>query len=83
MRDRLMNMDARAGAARTGVQQLRSQQQAQGLDIRSDMLASVNRMNNYLGEANRALVQKDLETANDYLDRADKELSKLESFLGK
>ena len=78
-----MNMDARAGAARTGVQQLRSQQQAQGLDIRSDMLASVNRMNNYLGEANRALVQKDLETANDYLDRADKELSKLESFLGK
>jgi predicted translin family RNA/ssDNA-binding protein len=40
-------------------------------------------MNNYLGEANRALGQKDLETANDYLERADKEISKLESFLGK
>jgi serine/threonine-protein kinase len=83
VRDRLMNMDARAGAAQSGVQQLRRQQQAQGLDIRSDMLASMNRMNNYLGEANRALGQKDLETANDYLERADKEISKLESFLGK
>jgi eukaryotic-like serine/threonine-protein kinase len=83
VRDRLMNMDSRAGAAQSGVQQLRSQQQAQGLDIRSDMLASMNRMNNDLGEANRALGQKDLETANEYLDRADKELSKLESFLGK
>ena len=83
VRDRLMNMDARAGAAQSGVQQLRSQQQAQGLDIRGDMLASMNRMNSDLGEANRALGQKDLETANDYLERADKEISKLESFLGK
>ena len=83
MRDRLMNLDARAGAAQSGVQQLRRQQQAQGLDIRSDMLASMNRMDNYLSEANRALGQKDLETANDYLGRADKEISKLESFLGK
>ncbi len=83
VRDRLMNMDSRASAAQSGVQQLRSQQQAQGLDIRSDMLASMNRMNNDLGEANRALGQKDLQTANEYLDRADKEISKLESFLGK
>ena len=83
MRDRLMNMDARADAARNGVQQLRRQQQAQGLDIRGDMLGAMNRMNSYLGEADRALGQNDLETAKDYMEKADRELSKLEGFLGK
>ena len=83
VRDRLMNMDARADAARNGVQQLRRQQQAQGLDIRGDMLAAMNRMNNAMGEADRALGQNDLETAREYLDRAERELSKLEGFLGK
>ena len=81
--DRLMNLDARADAARSGVQQIRSQQQAQGLDIRGDILASMNRMNSSLREANRALGQNDLHAADEYLDRADKEASTLESFLGR
>lgn len=83
VRDQLMNLGARADAARAGVQQIRSQQQAQGLDIRGDVLASMSRMDNFLGEANRALNQNDLQTAKDYLGRADKEVSKLESFLGR
>ena len=83
VRDQLMNLGARADAARAGVQQIRSQQQAQGLDIRGDIVASMDRMDNDLGEANRALNQNDLATAKDYLDRADKEVSKLESFLGR
>jgi serine/threonine-protein kinase len=78
-----MNLDARADAARSGVQQIRSQQQAQGLDIRGDILASMNRMNSSLREANRALGQNDLHAADEYLDRADKEASTLESFLGR
>jgi len=82
-RDRLMNLDARADAARSGVQQIRSQQQAQGLDIRGDILAAMSRMNGDLSEANRALNQEDPRTANDYMDRADKEASALESFLGR
>ena len=82
-RDRLMNLDARADAARSGVQQIRSQQQAQGLDIRGDILAAMSRMNNDLGEANRALAQNDLQTANEYMERADREASTLELFLGR
>ena len=82
-RDRLMNLNARADAARSGVQQIRSQQQAQGLDIRGDILAAMSRMNGDLREANRALGQNDLQTANDYMDRADRETSTLESFLGR
>ena len=82
-RDRLIALSARADAARQGVEQIRGQQQAQGLDIRGDVLASMNRMNSYLSEANRALDQNDLSAANDYMDRADKETSSLESFLGR
>ena len=81
--DRLANLEARADSARTGVQSIRSQQQAQGLDIRGDILAALNRMNNNLREAQTALNQRDLETANQYLDRADRETTKLESFLGR
>jgi serine/threonine-protein kinase len=79
----MMNLDARAEAARSGVQQIRSQQQSQGLDIRGDILAAMNRMDNSLREANRALSENDLHAADEYLDRADKEASKLESFLGR
>jgi serine/threonine-protein kinase len=78
-----MNLEARADAARSGVQQIRSQQQSQGLDIRGDILAAMSRMNNALGEANRALSQNDLQAAAEYMERADKEASRLESFLGR
>lgn len=79
----MMNLDARASAASTGVEQIRSQQQAQGFDIRGDVLASMIRLNNFMKEADRALSQHDLQTANEYMDRADKEISTLESFLGR
>jgi serine/threonine-protein kinase len=82
-RDRLMNLDSRADAARSGVQGIRSQQQAQGLDMRGDILSAMSRMNSLLGEAHRALDANDLESANDYMNRADKEASTLESFLGR
>jgi hypothetical protein len=81
--DRLMELDAKASAAQAGVQQIRSQQQAQGFDIRGDVLTSMNKMNNYLGEANRALGQNDVQAANEYMDRADTELASLEKFLGR
>ena len=81
--DRLMNLGARADAARAGVQSIRSQQQAQGMDLRGDIVAAMSRMDNNLREAQSALAQNDLQTANEYLDRADKETTKLESFLGR
>ena len=81
--DRMMNLDARASAASSGVEQIRSQQQAQGFDIRGDILASMNRLNNFMREADRALNQHDLQAANEYMDRADREISTLESFLGR
>ena len=43
----------------------------------------MNRMDNDLREAQSALNQNDLESANQYLDRADRETAKVESFLGR
>ena len=82
-RERMIQLGAQADAARSGVQQIRQQQQAQGLDIRGDILASMNRMNSYLNEANNALRQSDLQTAGDNMDQAEKEISNLNKFLGR
>jgi len=79
--DRYSNLEARADAARQGVQQLRSQQQAQGYDIRGDILSAMNRMNNNLREAQTAMNRGDLTSAKDYLDHADKEINTIEGFL--
>lgn len=82
-RERMIQLGAQADAARQGIQQIRSQQQAQGLDLRGDILASMSRMNAYLNDANRALEQNDLQTANDNMGRAEHELTTLNTFLGR
>ncbi len=83
LKDRLMNLESRADAARSGIQSIRSQQQAQGLDIRGDILAAQNRMNSNLHEAQVALSVHDLQAATAYMDRADQATSQLEKFLGR
>jgi serine/threonine-protein kinase len=82
-RDRFANLDARADAVTSGVQTIRTQQKAQGLDLRGDILAALNRLNNDMSQSNVALSQNDLATADEYMDRADKELATLEKFLGR
>lgn len=67
---------------RSGVQQIRTAQQAQGLDIRGDILGALNRMNNDLREANSALDRDDVKAAHEYMDHADHEIATLEAFLG-
>jgi serine/threonine-protein kinase len=81
-RDRYMDIDARAESASGQVEQLRRQQQAQGYDLRGDMVGALNRMNNDLREADRSIQSRDLEAARDYMDKANEELRKLEGFLG-
>jgi eukaryotic-like serine/threonine-protein kinase len=82
-RERMIQLDAEAESVRAGVQQIRGQQQAQGLDIRGDVLSSLTRMNSYLNEANGALNQNDVQAAQDDMDRAEKEISNLKTFLGR
>jgi hypothetical protein len=81
--DRYMDLDARADTVRSGIDQLRRQQQAQGYDLRGDMVGALNRMNNSLREADQALNEGNLDAARDYMDRANTEMQRLESFLGR
>jgi serine/threonine-protein kinase len=78
-----MNIQARADAAREGVQSMRRQQQAQGSDMRGDVLATMSRLNNDMKEAQIALSAGDLPSANEYIEHADHETASLEKFLGR
>jgi hypothetical protein len=80
--DRIADLGARVDAARNGVSSIRRQQQAQGLDLRGDILAAQSRLNNDMNQANQALNRNDPATANQYMDRAEHELTTLETFLG-
>ena len=82
-RNRLSDLDARTGAAKSGVESIRRQQQAQGYDLRGDILAAMGRLDHDMSAANQAMNQNDLATANQYMDSADKELATLETFLGR
>ena len=66
-----------------GVEQIRGQQQAQGLDIRGDILTAMNRLHHQLEEARQALGQRDLDAANEAMNRADADTTRLEKFLGR
>jgi len=78
-----MNIEARADAARSGVESIRRQQQAQGMDIRGDILAAINRLNSDLRQAQGAVSQNDLQAAGEYMQQADRETTTLEKFLGR
>jgi len=82
-RDRLMDLDARADTVRSGIDQLRRQNQAQGYDLRGDMVGALNRMNNALREADRAINEGNLEAAHEYMEHANADLQRLEGFLGR
>jgi eukaryotic-like serine/threonine-protein kinase len=80
---RMIDLEARAGAVNDSINVMRKQQQAQGYDMRGDVVTSMNKMNSYLSEAKSALSQNDLQTANEYMDRAGVEVANLEKFLGR
>ncbi len=82
-RERMIQLNGEAESIRAGIQQIRSNQQAQGLDMRGDVLASLSRMNSYMSEADHALSQNDIETAQSEMERAEKEIASLKTFLGR
>ena len=81
--ERMGQMSARANAAKRGVGQIRSQQEAQGLGMRGDIEAAEGQLDVDMNSAGAALARGDGAAATRALDRADSELSKLEKFLGR
>jgi eukaryotic-like serine/threonine-protein kinase len=81
--EQLMQISSRASAVRDSIDQIRRQQEADGLGMRGDIVASLSRMNSYLDAANRALGVNDVVDAKQDMEKAERELAKLEGFLGK
>jgi hypothetical protein len=81
--EQMIGLGARASAVSASVEGLKRQQEADGLGLRRDMAAAYARMNSYLRSANDELNSGNITAARSHMDKADKEISTLESFLGK
>ncbi|HXP23699.1 MAG TPA: protein kinase, partial [Candidatus Sulfotelmatobacter sp.] len=82
MEDDADKLNIRAATVSHSLDTLRQQQNAAGYSLRSDMASAQERMQAYLAKGNAALAAKDIANAQKYFDLADREVSKLEKFLG-
>ena len=76
-------LDARASAVSSSLESLKRQQEADGVGLRRDMATAYARMNGFLSSAGADLASGNITAARSHMDQADKEISTLESFLGK
>jgi serine/threonine-protein kinase len=83
LKEQLNLLDIRAGACKTGIENLRRAQASSGLGLRADIAASAQRVDYYLNETESALQRKDVAAGKKNLDSAEREVSKLENFLGR
>jgi serine/threonine protein kinase len=78
--DQLSSRETAIGAS---LDTLQRQQNAQGLQLRGDIVAAQSRMRTYLAKAQAALQAHDLKNARKYLDLAEPDAEKIEQFLGR
>ena len=83
LREQLVDLAARAGAVRNSLGNLKRSQEANGMSLRGDMAAAESRMNSLMEGANAALSAHDAPAAKKFIDSADREVEKLEKFLGR
>jgi serine/threonine protein kinase len=82
MEDDADKLNIRAATVSHSLDTLRQQQNVAGYSLRSDMASAQERMQAYLAKGNAALAAKDIVNAQKYFDLADREVTKLEKFLG-
>jgi len=83
LRERMVFLASRANALRTSLQNLEQQQRASGLSLRGDISASWKRMEFLLDEAEAGLKARDPNAAKRNLDLAEREVDRLDQFLGR
>lgn len=82
LKDQADLMIVRAKTARTGLSSIKSQMAAQGLGLRSDVLAAESRMNFFLDKAQRDISSGDAFSAEHDLEMAGYAADYIEKFLG-
>ena len=80
--DRYLKLSARANSVFDGLQKLRQEQERIGVSLRGDMAAVGERMTAYMDQAERAQRDGNSAGAVRSMDSAEREVEKLEKFLG-
>jgi hypothetical protein len=75
-------INGRASAVESSLDTLEQQMHQSGLGLRGDMVAARNNLRNDLNKAKQALDSADTDRAKHFLDLAQHEVEKLETFLG-
>ena len=83
LQERMVRVSARADAVDESLNQMRNQQAAQGLSLRSDMAAADSRLRSYMRAATGDIQSGRIASAGKNMDKAEAELDTLEKFLGK
>jgi eukaryotic-like serine/threonine-protein kinase len=83
LRQRMISLDARASTAASDWNSMREEQRKEGLDLRQEILQSLNRMNSYREDANESLRSGDADAAGRYMDELDREITYLEKQAGR
>ena len=83
MQKQLALLAARGRTVQSAFEDLQKQQQAQGLSPRLDMTTSLERMKQFLDGAHDALGGGKIDEAKDAMESAEREIAKLEKFLGR
>lgn len=81
-REHNVMLGTRASVLRTSLQSIQRTQAAKGLNLRADMQEAAGLMGSYLDGANAALAAGDLPSAKSFMDKAERQIDKLEKFLG-
>ena len=83
LQDELDQLSSRARAVKDSVENLRRQQNAQGLNLRGDIAAAEDRMGSDIDKAQAALQNQNAKDARRYMEKAEADLETLEKFLGR
>jgi serine/threonine-protein kinase len=77
------HLESREAAVESSLEAMESQMRQSGLGLRGDMVSARSSMRTDMAKAKQALDGSDTERARRYLDQANQEIGKLESFLGR
>jgi ribosomal protein S20 len=79
----MIMLGSRANSARSSLTRMKEAQARQGLGMRGDITSAQERMETYLDEAQAAIRSGDSEHAKKSLSNAEREIDKLDTFLGR
>ena len=82
-REHMIMLGSRANSARASLTRMKEAQARQGLGMRGDITGAQERMETYLDEAQAAIRSGDPEHAKKSLSNAEREIDKLDAFLGR